>query len=153
MESKAAKGVRERVEAEQDLVLNAQFLLLDVMSEKGVTQAELARRAGLSRARLSQLLRAEANPTLRTIAGLFYALGEPIDICRLERSQPAIATEGKWGIEPAPEQKSIPASSFDKGQVRHLSKLLCVKIENRVEIAQSSNDDYSDKRRSDLQVA
>jgi transcriptional regulator with XRE-family HTH domain len=69
-----------RVIAETDLIIDVQFLLQDVMAEKGVTRTELAKAAGISKARISQLFRAEANPTLRSLARLFHVLGEDLDV-------------------------------------------------------------------------
>jgi DNA-binding phage protein len=70
----------ERIEAEEDLVIDAQFLLQGIMNDRGISRAELARMTGLSRARLTQLMRPEANPTLRTLASIFHALGERVEI-------------------------------------------------------------------------
>jgi transcriptional regulator with XRE-family HTH domain len=46
-----------------------------VMNEKGVSQSELARRLGVSRARVSQLMRHTSSPTLRTMVEVANALG------------------------------------------------------------------------------
>ncbi len=66
------------VEAEENLLIDYQFLLQERMSQKGVSQSELAERAGISKARMSQVLSDDANPTLKTFADLFYALGERV---------------------------------------------------------------------------
>lgn len=46
-----------------------------VMREKAVSQSELARRLGVSRARVSQLLQHKSSPTLRTMVEVATALG------------------------------------------------------------------------------
>jgi transcriptional regulator with XRE-family HTH domain len=46
-----------------------------VMDDKGVSQSELARRLGVSRARVSQLMQHKASPTLRTMVEMATALG------------------------------------------------------------------------------
>jgi transcriptional regulator with XRE-family HTH domain len=46
-----------------------------VMAEHGVSQSELARRLGVSRARVSQLLQHTSSPTLRTMVEVAAALG------------------------------------------------------------------------------
>jgi len=46
-----------------------------VMDEKGVSQSELARRLGVSRARVSQLMQHKSSPTLRTMVEVATALG------------------------------------------------------------------------------
>jgi transcriptional regulator with XRE-family HTH domain len=45
------------------------------MREQGVSQADLARRLGVSRARVSQLLQHASSPTLRTMVEVAHALG------------------------------------------------------------------------------
>jgi DNA-binding phage protein len=46
-----------------------------LMYEQGVSQSELARRLGVSRARVSQLLQHKSSPTLRTMVEVAAALG------------------------------------------------------------------------------
>ena len=46
-----------------------------VMFEKGISQSELARRMGVSRARVSQLMQHRSSPTLRTMVQVAEALG------------------------------------------------------------------------------
>ena len=46
-----------------------------VMDEKGVSQSELARRLGVSRARVSPLMQHTSSPTLRTMVEVAIALG------------------------------------------------------------------------------
>jgi transcriptional regulator with XRE-family HTH domain len=48
------------------------------LKEKGWTQKQLAEKAGLRPSQLSQILAAEANPTLRTLTSLEEALGKDI---------------------------------------------------------------------------
>ncbi len=46
-----------------------------VMKEKNINQSELARRLGVSRARVSQLMQHTSSPTLRTMVEVALALG------------------------------------------------------------------------------
>ena len=46
-----------------------------IMSDQGVSQSELARRLGVSRARVSQLMQHRSSPTLRTMVQVASALG------------------------------------------------------------------------------
>ncbi len=46
-----------------------------IMREQGISQAELARRLGVSRARVSQLLQHRSSPTLSTMVLVAHALG------------------------------------------------------------------------------
>lgn len=50
-----------------------------VMHEKNINQSELARRLGVSRARVSQLLQHASSPTLRTMVEVAQAL--ECDVC------------------------------------------------------------------------
>lgn len=45
------------------------------MTEQGISQSDLARRLGVSRARVSQLLQHRSSPTLRTMVEVADALG------------------------------------------------------------------------------
>ena len=67
-----------KVEAAENLLIDFQFLLQERMAHKGLSQSDLADLAGISKARLSQILSDDANPTVETIAELFYALGERV---------------------------------------------------------------------------
>jgi transcriptional regulator with XRE-family HTH domain len=83
------------VEAEEDLLIDFQFLVQDVLTSKGISKTELAKRTGISKARLSQILSAEANPGVKTFARLFHALGVKVE--------PRIATHrGETSVISAP---------------------------------------------------
>ena len=92
------------IEAEGNLLIDYQFLLQERMSQKGISQSDLAERAGISKARLSQIISDDANPTLKTFAGLFHALGERVHVSsvpagELEKPQsqePMAALEWEW---------------------------------------------------------
>lgn len=63
--------------AEEELVVNAQGLLQELLDEKGMSRAQLARAMGVSRARVTQLFSDECkNFTLRLWARALFALGE-----------------------------------------------------------------------------
>lgn len=50
------------------------------MQELGLRPADLARRLGVSRAFVSQLLNGKPNMTMRTLVGVAHALGERVEI-------------------------------------------------------------------------
>jgi transcriptional regulator with XRE-family HTH domain len=75
----------KQIIAEEDLVIDAQFLIQEALIERGMTRSELAQRSGISKARLSQIMRADANPTLRTLAKLFYAMDDQLWLSRKEK--------------------------------------------------------------------
>lgn len=63
--------------AEEALVVNAQGLLQELLEEKSMTRADLARAMGVSRARVTQLFSDECkNFTIRLWARALFALGE-----------------------------------------------------------------------------
>jgi transcriptional regulator with XRE-family HTH domain len=101
------------VEAEEDMLIDFQFLVQDVLNSKGVSKTELAKRAGISKARLSQILSAEANPSVKTFARLFHALSvrvEPkITTQRIEPARaPVTKSEGKWEIGHVSKEARMP---------------------------------------------
>jgi transcriptional regulator with XRE-family HTH domain len=93
--------------AEETLILDVQMTVQRVLNEKGMTQAELARRLGVGESYVSQMLSDSArNLTLRTVARVMTALGETphLTIQRwveqvAERAQPyqCDADFGPWG--------------------------------------------------------
>lgn len=63
--------------AEDSLIADVQFTIHNLLEQKGVSRAELARRLSVSEAYVSQLFSdVTRNLTLRTIARVFKALGE-----------------------------------------------------------------------------
>lgn len=82
---------RQITEAEENALIDIQFLIQELILEKGVSRAGLAERAGISAARLSQIFSSEANPTAKTCARLIHALGEKL----------AVTTERKLASCPA----------------------------------------------------
>ncbi len=81
------QDILDFVEAEEDLLIDFQFLVHDILTSKGISKTELAKRTGISKARLSQILNAEANPSVKTFARLFHALGVKVE----PRKSPPIA--------------------------------------------------------------
>lgn len=55
------------IAAEEDALMDFQFAILDELEARGWTQAKLADELGVSRARVSQMLSSEANPTLKLV--------------------------------------------------------------------------------------
>jgi transcriptional regulator with XRE-family HTH domain len=49
------------------------------LSDRGITQGELARRTGLSQAWLSEMLNGKANPSLLTCEKIAQALATPLE--------------------------------------------------------------------------
>ena len=64
----------------EDLVLDVTEQLYRRMQERGMRPSELAKRLGVSRAFVSQLLNGKSNMTLRTLVGVAFALSLRIRI-------------------------------------------------------------------------
>ena len=70
------------------------------MEERGMTQADLARAMGLSRARVSQILRGNDNLTLKSIVAVAIALD-----CRVEMLlKPVGTTDPEQEVQPSPTE-------------------------------------------------
>ncbi|MER9869271.1 helix-turn-helix domain-containing protein [Mesorhizobium sp. M0136] len=84
---KENKTATDFVGIEENALMDFQFALLDAMKEKGVTQVELAERLGVSRARVSQLLSSEANPTIKLVARALSLLDLKAEYCPLPKPE------------------------------------------------------------------
>ena len=67
---------RGTLRAQEFFVVQAQVTINRLMRDHGVSQAELARRLGVSEARVSSMFGNDKNFTLRTIGKILHALGE-----------------------------------------------------------------------------
>jgi transcriptional regulator with XRE-family HTH domain len=92
------------IEAEENLLIDFQFLLQEVVTQKGVSLSELAEKAGVSKSRISQVLSPEANPTAKTFARLFHALGEEVTIGVKKKSKVVLRAEPESAKEIDPHQ-------------------------------------------------
>lgn len=74
--------IRKRIPADVKSALDHSFAIIDridkIMTQKGITQKELADRLGKSESEISKWMRGTHNFTVRTIAKLELALGAPI---------------------------------------------------------------------------
>lgn len=64
------------IEAIEGFMVDVQVYLHEIMERNGVTRAELARRMGVSRSRVSKMFSADYNLTVRQLARAAYHLGE-----------------------------------------------------------------------------
>jgi transcriptional regulator with XRE-family HTH domain len=128
------------IEAEERLLIDCQILLQETISNRSMTRSALAERAGMSKARLSQIMRPEANPTIKTMARLFHALGEDLFVttknkgsCMIGRDASSEASADKpWNCTEAP---SVAAKIDDEQFVALLKEA--------ARGAAASNDNYS----------
>ena len=70
--------VKERIFAEESLVIDVMDRLAGWMSDHNITRAELARRLGTSPANITQMLRGR-NVSLRTLAAAVHVMGGAVD--------------------------------------------------------------------------
>lgn len=89
------KEVRSVYDDEQHARLDGEMRRFDLAGQllalrlaAGMTQAELAKRAGLSQADISRYERGLGNPTRTTIEGIAAALGAHLELVRDEQQAP-----------------------------------------------------------------
>ena len=70
------------------------------MEERGMTQADLARAMGVSRARVSQILRGNDNLTLKSIVAVAIALDCGVEVLL----KPIDAPQAEHEIQPSPTE-------------------------------------------------
>lgn len=64
----------ERIQAEEDLIVEVIGALWEEIERSGIKKSEIAEKLGVSRAYVSQALHGGSNLTLRTLANLAWAL-------------------------------------------------------------------------------
>jgi transcriptional regulator with XRE-family HTH domain len=82
--------------AEQFALASLALVLADAMEASGLTQRKLASRLGVSEARISQILAADGNPTVKSLARLADALG-----CKLKLQFASAQSPVEQDIQPA----------------------------------------------------
>ncbi|MBB4067158.1 helix-turn-helix domain-containing protein [Gellertiella hungarica] len=61
--------------AAEDALMDFQFAVIDALNARGISQTEFAELLGVSRARVSQMLSSEANPTIKLVGRALDVLG------------------------------------------------------------------------------
>lgn len=105
------KPEHQKVFDEEKLLVDVSILVAEIMEKQGVSRAQLAQRLGKSKAYVSQVLRGDANMTLRTVADLFSVLE-----CNIEVNAAPKLEEKECGWD-----LSVDASNWEGGftQVAH----------------------------------
>ncbi len=80
LESKIDSPEKERLCAEEELILQTSELLVEAQEQSGMSRLELAQKLGVSAAFISQVLNGHRNMTLKTAAALAWGLGQKIRI-------------------------------------------------------------------------
>jgi transcriptional regulator with XRE-family HTH domain len=117
------------IEAEENFVIDAQFLLADLLEKKGLSRKELAEISGMSKARISQIFHSEANPTAKTLVRLFFALGEKIELknCK-ENLRSSRAKLSSWEFEWDAEKEV--QSKTERHEIRRYASVLLAENDN-----------------------
>jgi len=126
------------IKAEEDLLIDFQFLIQDLIDKKNVSRSDLCRRAGISKARLSQILSPEANPTVKTFARLLWALDEKLSLVSNPIGGPVKSSGlGRWiQLDNVMPDLALPS----KASIRREEELI-----SAFETAeQSANDNYEE---------
>lgn len=76
----------------------AQPKIRQTIRDKKLTQCEVARRANISEAQLSQILSAKGNPTIRTLARLAAAMDRELRIRFVSTTPPLSEQERVWSL-------------------------------------------------------
>jgi transcriptional regulator with XRE-family HTH domain len=117
------------IEAEENLLIDFQFLLQEALTDKEITLSDLAKKAGLSKGRISQLMSPDANPTVKNMARLFYAIGERLWVSRV-----------RAGSGAEPRQKWNWTVDDDEALTRSDDRLVAV-----IKETAASNDNYDER--------
>jgi DNA-binding Xre family transcriptional regulator len=98
----------EMIFAEEALIVDVQVAIHNLMLDRGVSRADLARELGISQARVSQMFSDDANNlTLRTVARIFRVLGQE---CRVTCDRwEAILADGSIDRNPSHEEENAPS--------------------------------------------
>ena len=120
------------IEAEENLLIDCQFLIQDLMNKSGISRSALAKRVGISEARLSQLMSSKANPTAKTLARIFHALG----------AKPSISIGGPMALAELPPQSPEWQWEFTDDRAERRSRRNAQMVAVAKEIA-FSNDNGS----------
>jgi transcriptional regulator with XRE-family HTH domain len=129
------------IEAEENLLIDYQFLLQERMSQKGVSQSDLAERAGISKARLSQILSDDANPTVKTFAGLFHALDERVHVSSAPVDEPRLQE-----ALAVPEWEWVKTVRMDQPIDEDMVALMKNAVPSIERGSMASNDNYTRRR-------
>jgi transcriptional regulator with XRE-family HTH domain len=83
--------------AEEAALAQTALAIADLLISTDTTQRTLAERVKVSEGRISQILRADSNPTLKTLARIGHAMGRRITV-EFRPHQPALAEARPWAV-------------------------------------------------------
>ena len=89
-------GTGRRLSRQEQLLFDATELICRVLSDEGISRAELAKRIGKSKAFVTQVLRGQNNMTLRTLSDFANALGYDVELGAVNPSTSRRVNVGHW---------------------------------------------------------
>ncbi len=103
-----------RAYAVEKATMDAAQLVADLMQQKNLSKAELARLLGKSRAWVTQILSGKENLTIRTLADLLHELGAELHISttkQLQSLEPPVSLPSLLGYEASWIRPTDPAGT------------------------------------------
>lgn len=85
--------------AEEMLVAEIQSVLQEILEEKGYSRADLAKKMGVTKARVTQIFSDTQNFTVRLVARAFHALGEKITLGHAPLNENRSKCDEREGME------------------------------------------------------
>lgn len=93
------------IEAQESLVFEVQELICELLEEHELSQRDLAERLGVSASAMSQWLRDDANPSLKTVAKILFGLGATLKVSVAPDAQEALPEKKTFaGVREAIEE-------------------------------------------------
>lgn len=109
--------VRRRAFVEEFAVTTVALAMAEAIQNSGLSQREVADRLGVSEARISQILDASGNPTVKTLARLADVLGRELRIeFSLDSHVPGQGVEVEWDVVEEPWSNSMSPDEFEQSE-------------------------------------
>lgn len=116
------------VEIEENALMDFQFAILDELNARGWSQKKLAEALGVSKARVTQMLSSEANPTLKLVA-------RALSVLSLKSSYGSAQTEAPHNHRPRFfNECDIAVQSWFDSQIWHSSRTNRAENDNMTEL-------------------
>jgi transcriptional regulator with XRE-family HTH domain len=103
-----------RLHQQEKLILDVTVLISEAMESRCLTRADLARRLGVTRGYVTQILKGDANLTLRSVADVMTSLD-----CQLEVSAAPLLVGMSVGEQWHVVREAEPTTEFRDIQVRN----------------------------------
>lgn len=102
-----AREVREltadEIRTEENALMDFQFAIIDELRARDLSKSDFAKMLGVSRARVSQMLSSEANPTIKLVGRAAAVLGLSVEY----KTKPAEQEQGAPGASAEADLDSI----------------------------------------------